>query len=266
MGKLDVKVALITGAASGIGRATALLFAKEGAKVAIADYAPEGGRETAKMIKEAGGEATFIEADVSKAADAERMVKTIVDTYGRIDIIFNNAGIMGPFARTAKTTEETWDLVVNTNLKGVFLGSRYAIPVMLNQGGGVIINTGSFAGIDALTRLPAYTASKAGVIALSKAMAMEYGGRKIRVNCICPGGIYTQMTALPDGGEPPVLPGQPLRRQGQPEDVAHAALYLASDDSSYVTGAILMVDGGYTSGRVMFMEDLLKEAGYSPSP
>jgi len=266
MGKLDVKVALITGAASGIGRATALLFAKEGAKVAIADYAPEAGQEAAEMIKEAGGEATFIEADVSKAADVERMVKTTVDTYGRIDIIFNNAGIMGPFATTANTTEETWDLIMHINLKGVFLVSKYAIPVMLNQGGGVIINTGSFVGIDALTRLPAYTASKAGVIALSKAMAMEYGARKIRVNCICPGGIHTPMTAPAGTGEPPIMPGQPLRRVGQPEDVAHAALYLASDDSSYVTGAILMVDGGYTSGRVMFMEDLLQEAGYSPSP
>jgi NAD(P)-dependent dehydrogenase (short-subunit alcohol dehydrogenase family) len=218
------------------------------------------------MIKEAGGEATFIAADVSKAADAERMVKTIVDTYGRIDILFNNAGIMGPFACTAKITEETWDLIMNINLKGVFLVSKYAIPVMLNQSGGVIINTGSFVGIDALTRLPAYTASKAGVIALSKAMAMEYGGRKIRVNCICPGGIHTPMTAPEGTVEPPIMPGQPLRRVGQPEDVAHAALYLASDDSSYVTGAILVVDGGYTSGRVMFMEDLLKEAGYSPSP
>jgi len=266
MGKLDGKVALITGAASGIGRASALLFAKEGAKVAVIDYAPEGGRETAEMIKEAGGEATFIEADVSKAADAERMVKATVDTYGRIDILFNNAGIMGTFGSTEKTTEEKWDLIMNINLKGIFLGSKYAIPVMLNQGGGVIINTGSFVGIDALTRLAAYTASKAGVIGLSKAMAMEYGGRKIRVNCICPGGIHTPMTAPAGSGEPPILPGQPIRRQGQPEDVAHAALYLASDDSSYVTGAILTVDGGYTSGRVMFMEDLLKEAGYSPSP
>jgi NAD(P)-dependent dehydrogenase (short-subunit alcohol dehydrogenase family) len=267
MGKLDGKVALITGAGSGIGRASALLFAKEGAKVAVVDYVPEGGRETVKMIKKAGGEAIFIEADVSKAADAERMVKTTVDTYGRIDILFNNAGIMGPLARTAKTTEEQWDLVVNINLKGVFLGSKYAIPVMLNQGGGVIVNTGSTAGIGALPRLPAYSASKAGVIQLSKAMAMEYGGRNIRVNCICPGGIQTPIAAASGlTGEQTVLPGQPIRRVGQPEDIAHAVLYLASDDASYVTGATLIVDGGYTSGRVMFMEDFLKEASRSSSP
>jgi len=256
MGKLDGKVALITGAASGIGRASALLFAKEGAKVAVADYVPAGGQETVKLIKEAGGEAIFIEADVSKAADAERMVKTTVDTYGRIDILFNNAGIMGTFAATAKTTEEKWDLIININLKGVFLGSKYAIPVMLDQGGGIIVNTASTAGIGALPYLPVYSASKGGVIQLTKAMAMEYGGKNIRVNCICPGGIQTGIAAASGvPGEHAPLPGQPLRRTGQPEDVAHAALYLASDDSSYVTGAALVVDGGWTSGRVMFFKD-----------
>jgi len=256
MGKLDGKVALITGAASGIGRASALLFAKEGAKVAIADYAPEGGRETAKMIKEAGGEAIFIEADVSKAADAERMVKATVDTYSRIDILFNNAGIMGTFGSTEKTTEEKWDLIMNTNLKGVFLGSKYAIPVMLNQGGGVIVNTASTSGMDALPYLPVYSASKGGVIALTKSMAMELGGKNIRVNCICPGGIQTNLAAASGvPGEHNPVPGQPLRRPGQPEDVAHIALCLASDDSSYVTGAAFVVDGGWTSGRILFFKD-----------
>ena len=256
MGKLDGKVALITGAASGIGRASALLFAKEGAKVAIADYAPEGGRETAEMIKEAGGDATFIEADVSKAADVERMVKETVDTYGRIDILFNNAAIMGTFGSTEKTTEEKWDLIMSTNLKGVFLGSKYAIPVMLNQGGGTIINTASTSGTDALPYLPVYSASKGGVIALTKSMAMELGGKNIRVNCICPGGIQTNLAASSGvTGEHNPLPGQPLRRAGQPEDVAHAALYLASDDSSYVVGTALVIDGGWTSGRIMFFKD-----------
>jgi len=256
MGKLDGKVALITGAASGIGRATALLFAKEGARVAIADWAPEGGRETVKMIKEAGGEAIFIEADVSKAADAERMVKTTVDKYGRIDILFNNAGIMGTFGSTARTPEEKWDHIININLKGVFLGSKYAIPVMLNEGGGVVINTASSSGIDPIPYLPVYSASKGGVIALTKSMAMELGDKNIRVNCICPGGIQTNLAAASGvPGEHNLVPGQPLRRAGQPEEVAQIALYLASDDSSYVTGAAFVIDGGWTSGRILFLKD-----------
>jgi NAD(P)-dependent dehydrogenase (short-subunit alcohol dehydrogenase family) len=245
MGKLDGKVALITGAASGIGRATALLFAKEGAKVAIADWAPEGGRETAQMIEEAGGKAIFIEADVSQAADAERMVKTTVDTYGRIDILYNNAGIMGAFAATAKATEENWDLVLGTNLKGIFLGSKYAIPVMLNQGGGVIINTASTAGIASSPYMAAYGASKGGVIALTRAMAMEYSQKNIRVNCICPGMIRTPMTE--SVGLTVEVDFLPQRRAGQAEDIAHAALYLASDDSAYVTASSLVVDGGWTA-------------------
>jgi len=245
MGKLDGKVALITGAASGIGRATALLFAKEGAKVAIADWAPEGGRETVKMLKEAGGEAIFIEADVSQAADAARMVKTTVDTYGRIDILYNNAGTMGTPTRTAKVTEEDWDLVLGTNLKGVFFGSKYAIPVMLNQGGGVIINTASITGFIGSPYRAAYGASKGGVVALTKAVALEYAHKNIRVNCICPGMIRTPMTEYE--GMPVQGDFIPQRRVGQPEDVARAALYLASDDSAYVTASSLVIDGGWTA-------------------
>ena len=245
MGKLDGKVALITGAGSGIGRATALLFANEGAKVAVADRAPAGGQETARMIKDSGGEAIFIKADVSKAADVERMVKTTADTYGRLDILYNHAGINSPIAPIAELTEEDWDLVLNTNLKSVFLGTKYTIPVMLKQGGGIIINTASIMGMCAQTYISPYCASKAGIILFTKATSVEYSKHNIRANCICPGFITTPMTE-------PWLPAvqmdhTPPGKAGQPENIAKAALYLASDDSAYVTGSSLVVDGGYSA-------------------
>jgi len=250
MGTLDGKIALITGAGSGIGRATALLFAKEGAKVAVADCVPAGGEETVKMIKEAGDEAIFIEVDVSKAADAERMIKTVVDTYGRIDILHNNAGTRHEFTPSADLNEEDWDRVINTNLKGVFLGSKYAIPMMLNQGGGVIINTASAAGIIGAPNYVAYAASKGGVIQLTRAMALEYVAQNIRVNCICPGatqtpGVERKIVDDPKAQETfaQALPGG---RWIQPEEVARAALYLASDDSSSVIGSALVIDLGLT--------------------
>jgi NAD(P)-dependent dehydrogenase (short-subunit alcohol dehydrogenase family) len=246
MGKLEGKVALVTGAGSGIGRATALLFAKEGAKVAVADCAPVGGQEAVRMIEEDGGEAVFIGADVSKAADVERMVKTVVDTYGRIDILYNNVGIDTAFGYTAEKTEEDWDIVLDTNLKSVFLCSKYAIPVMLNSGGGVVINTASVSGTGGVPGTSAYCVSKAGVIVLTKTMALEYAKQNIRVNCICPGVIRTPTS------EPWLSRIQvdrlPQRRVGQPEEIARAALYLASDDSSYVTGECLAVDGGWRAG------------------
>jgi len=250
MGKLDGKVALITGAGSGIGRATALLFVSEGAKVVVADYVPEGGEETVKMIGEAGGDAIFVEVDVSKTADVQRMIKATVDTYGRVDILYNNAGVMGKYIFTADTAEQDWDRIINTNLKGVFLGSKYVIPVMLNQGGGVIINTASTAGLIGLPGLLAYGASKAGVIQLTKTIALEYADQNIRVNCICPGGILTPMSAPPPAGDPEPPFRQPLAmgRLAEPEEIAKAALYLACDDSAYVTGIALTVDGGWTTG------------------
>lgn len=254
MGKLDGKVALITGAGSGMGRATALLFADEGAKVAVADYAPIGGQETVGMIKEVGGEAFFIETDVSKADDAKRMVGITVQTYGRIDVLYNNAGTSQGMVLTAETTEEDWDRVIDVNLKGVFLGSKYVIPVMLDQSGGVIINTASVVGLLASAGLSAYCASKAGVILLTKTMALEYARRNIRVNCICPGAIETPMTAPmipvdPEARPAAMLAQSPMGRMGQPKEIAKAALYLASDDSTFVTGTTLIVDGGWTAGR-----------------
>jgi len=254
MGKLDGKVALITGAGSGMGQATALLFASEGAKVGIVDYVTKEGQNTVGMIKEAGGEAIFIQADISKATDTERMVETIVETYGRLDILHNNAGISQRMVPTAETTEEEWNRIIDVNLKGVFLGSKYAIPVMLKQGGGVIINTSSASGLEGWAGLGAYTASKGGVVLLTKTMALDYAGHNIRVNCICPGFIHTpmmdrQLPKDPQAKQAVTMRIQsPMGRVGQPQEIAKAALYLASDDSSYVTGAVLVVDGGLIAG------------------
>jgi len=252
MGKLDGKVALITGAGSGMGQATALLFAREGARVSVADCAPRGGQETVNMIQEAGGEAVFIETNVSIAADAKMMVEKTVDRYGRIDILLNNAGIWR-LAPIVELTEEDWDLVLNTNLKGVFLCSKYAIPIMLNQGQGIIINTASSSALVGSPGMSSYCASKAGVILLTKTTALEHAGHNIRVNCICPGPMETAMSSafLADpAAREAITKSVPLKRIGQPGEIAQTALYLACDDSSYVTGAVFSVDGGATAGIV----------------
>jgi len=245
------KVVLITGGGSGIGHATALTFAKEGAKVVVADVVDSRGKETVKMINDTGREAVFIKTDVSKPTDVENMVKMAVETYGRIDILFNNAGIAGSPVRLAELSVEDWDRVIDINLKGVFLGSKYTIPVMLEQGKGVIINNASSSGITPIPRVSVYAAAKAGVIQLTKAMAIEYGGDNIRVNCICPGFIDTPMTSIiipPDSESRDYSHLWPLTKPGNPEDIAKAALYLASDDSSFVTGTSLVVDGGWLAG------------------
>lgn len=250
MAKLDGKVALITGAGSGIGRASALIFAEEGAKVGVADCDSVGGQKTVDMIRGAAGEAIFIETDVTKAADVERMVKTAVDAYGRIDILYNNAGIIGPVAPTADLTEEDWDLVLDTDLKSVFLGSKYTIPVMLEQGGGVIVSTSSTMGLAGKTTISHYSAAKAGIIALTRSMAAEYARQNIRVNCICPGMIETAMT---ESWIPQLqIEFIPLGEKcGRAEDVARAALYLACDDSAYVSGIALVIDGAWTAEAIL---------------
>ncbi len=255
MGKLHGKVALITGAGSGIGRATALLFAREGAKVVVADFVPEGGHETVKLIREAGGEAVFVEVNVSKSPDVQRMIQSAIDAYGRLDVVFNNAGIQGKFIMTADLAEEAWNSIIATNLTGAFLGCKYAVQAMLKQGSGVIINTASTAGLIGLPGMPAYAASKAGVIQLTRVLALEYADKNIRVNCICPGGIVTplsRITADPATLKPEDFPPyrhvKAIQRFGEPEEVAKTALYLASDDSSFVTGSVSVVDGGQSAG------------------
>lgn len=251
MGKISGKVAIITGAASGIGKATAILFAQEGAKVVVADVVDKLGEETVKMIKESGGKAVFVHADVSKAEDVKNMVKTAVDTYGRLDIIFNNAGIEGTTADTANYPENVFDKVIAINLKGVWLGIKYAVPELLKSGGGSIINTSSVAGLIGFAGLSAYNATKGGIIQLTKTAALEYAKQNIRVNCIAPGVIETPMVDRALKGQPEAKAAfiqiEPVGRFGKPEEVAKAALFLASDDSSFVTGTVLTVDGGLTA-------------------
>jgi len=249
--KLENKVALITGGGSGIGQATALLFGKEGAKVVVADYKEDAGKETIELISKNGGEATFVLADVSKSENVQNMIRQAVKKYGKLDIVVNNAGIEGQLAPTADCSEENLDRVIAVNLRGVFLGMKYAIQQMLKQGSGVIINTASVAGIVGWKNLPAYSASKGGIIQLTRVAALEYATRNIRINAICPGVILTPMVERVTGGKEELIKQfteiEPVKRMGRPEEVAALALFLASDDSSFITGAAIPVDGGYTA-------------------
>lgn len=251
MGKLDGKVAIVTGAASGIGRSIAMLFAQEGAKVVVADIMDEQGMETVRMIKERGGDAIFVHADVSKEDDIKNMIKKAVDVYGRLDIVVNNAGIEGAAMDTANYPENVFDKVIAVNLKGVWLGIKYAVPELIRSGGGSIINIASILGLVGLAGASAYNASKGGVIQLTRTAALEYAKYNIRVNAIAPGFIETPMVSRAFSEHPElrefVLKMIPLGRLGKPEEVAKTALFLASDDSSYVTGSVLVVDGGWTA-------------------
>ena len=245
MGRLDGKAVIITGAGMGMGQAAALLFAKEGAKVAVVDWNAEAGQEAVKMIKGAGGEAIFIKTDVSKADDVKNMVKTTIDTYGKLDVIYNNAGILARVAFTENITEEEWDRIMAVNLKGVWLGMKYAIPEMLKAGKGSIINTASQCAERGTRNLGAYCASKGGVLALTRVTAMELAKKNIRVNALNPGIIATPMALSASKEEQEGFAAIiPQGRMGRPEEVAYAALFLASDESSHVTGHTLVVDGG----------------------
>jgi len=253
--RLSNKVALITGAGSGIGRESALLFAKQGAKVVVADIDPKTGQETVSMIESAGGHAAFTAADVSKAADARAMIEFAEKTYGKLDVLFNNAGIFpAKDGSVLETDEATWDLVMNVNLKGVFLGCQYGIPALLRAGGGSIINTASFVAVlGAAVPQIAYTASKGGVLAMTREVAVEFARKNIRANALCPGPVETPLLAelLADPARRQRrLVHIPMGRFAQAKDVAHAALYLASDESAYLTGTTFMVDGGITAAYI----------------
>jgi NAD(P)-dependent dehydrogenase (short-subunit alcohol dehydrogenase family) len=246
--RLKGKVAVITGAGSGIGRATAQLFAREGARVVVADLEEEAGRETQRGITAGGGEAVAVKTDVSRADQVEMLIQKTVAEFGALDILHNNAGVSGGRHFVAETTEEYWDRVISVNLKGVFLCSKYAVLEMLKKGGGVIINTASSFGLVGLPGNAAYSAAKGGVIQLTKSMALEYAPNHIRVNCICAGWIDTPFNQnLDDQIIHWALKETPLGRWGQPEEVARAALYLASEESSFVTGTTLTIDGGWTA-------------------
>jgi NAD(P)-dependent dehydrogenase (short-subunit alcohol dehydrogenase family) len=250
MDRLKGKAALVTGGGSGMGRTSCVLFAREGARVTVVDRAADAGQDTVRQIRDEGGEASFVEADVSDAADVEHMVAATVEGYGRIDVLFNNAGIEGPSVNLLEYGEDDWGRVIAVNLTAVYRAMRAAIPPMIEQGGGVILSTASVAGLVGLARSSAYSAAKAGVIGLTRTVALEYGPQNIRANCICPGFISTPMLdrVLGDRPESALHRHAPLRRVGQAEDIAYAALYLASDEASYVTGVPFMVDGGYVAG------------------
>lgn len=251
--RLAGKVAVITGAGSGIGRATAVLFARESAKVVVADMSEAGGRETVSMIQEAGGQALFVQVDVTRAADVEAMVRAAVEQYGRLDILYNNAGIQIKGTATGMT-EEAFEKVMAVNVKGVWLGCKYAIPQMERQGGGVIVNTASGAALIGTRENVAYCASKGAVLQLTRQIALDYAAAGIRVNAVAPGVVDTPLMApvfaqTGNTAQAKEMTGarHPLGRLAQPEEIAKAVLFLASDDSSFSTGSCLVVDGGYTA-------------------
>ena len=252
-GLFEGKVALVTGAGGGIGRATALAFAREGARVVVSDVPGGGGEETARLVADAGSGAVHVACDVTRTAEVEALVAAAVDAFGRLDCAHNNAGVEGAYARIADCDEEDFDRTCAVNLKGVYLCLKAEIARMLGTGaGGAIVNTASVAGVEGAKNLPAYVASKHGVMGLTRTAALEYATRGIRVNAVCPGPIRTRMleSIMEENPrmEPAMIAAVPMRRLGAPEEIAEAVVWLCSDRASYVTGQGLVVDGGFTAG------------------
>jgi len=248
------RVALVTGGSAGIGRAAALAFAREGARVVVSDVEAEGGEQTAGSIRNEGGEAIFIRTDVSREDEVRAMVEGTLEAFNQLDFAFNNAGIEGTLAPTGEYTAEDWNRVIGINLTGVWLCMRYQIPAMLRQGGGAIVNNASILGHVAFANAPAYSASKHGVLGLTKAAALEYATQSIRINAVCPGFIETPMVMergvhAGDSKETydQIAALHPMERLGKPEEIASAAVWLCSEAASFVTGQSLLVDGGYTA-------------------
>lgn len=246
--EFDGKVAVVTGATSGIGRVTAIAFAREGAKVVVSGIVDSDGQETVRTITDAGGEAIYVHADVSKPGDVEALMAKAVETYGRLDFAYNNAGIEGSQAPIADYDVDDWNRIIAINLTGVWLCTRAAIPHMLENGGGAIVNCSSIAGMVGIPGMSAYVASKHGVVGLTKSAALDYATQGIRVNAVCPGGVHTEMVDRvlqnTPGMADQINSMQPMGRIATPEEIADAVLWLCSDKSSFVTGHALVIDGG----------------------
>ncbi len=252
--QFDGKVALVTGGNAGIGKATALLFAREGARVVIAARRADAGEETVAEIRDAGGEAIFVRTDVSRTEDVKNMVDTAVATYGRLDYAFNNAGIVLDRGRTHEHTLEDWDQTIGINLKGLWLCVKYEVMVMLDQGGGAIVNDASTSGLVGGMDRMAYRVSKAGVIMISRTAAVEYAKQGIRVNCVCPGTIHTAILDRMIAEDPGLLERaaeqEEMGRVGQPDEVAECVVWLCSDAASFVNGHVMPIDGGFIATRL----------------